>query len=144
MSPQEVAERFYDAFVNRRTGEMEALYHEDVHFEDAVFTLEGRDETMRMWRALMRPGTASFAYTFGHVDGDVAVGSWIADYRLGKRPVHNEIASRLTVKDGRITAHRDSFSWSVWARQAFPLGPLVSAPGVRFVLTRAIRKKVLG
>ncbi len=145
MSPGEVAERFYDALVNRRTDDMESLYDERVRFKDAVFTLDGRDATMRMWRTLIRPGSsATFRYTFERTDGDVAIGHWVADYQLGRRPVHNEIDSRLTVRDGLIIAHEDSFAWPAWARQAFPLGPLVSFPGVRSVLTRVIRKKVLG
>lgn len=144
MSPVEVAERFYDAFVNRRLDDMEALYDEDVRFQDTLFTLEGREATMRMWRALLRPGSSTFRYTFREAQGDLAVGDWVADYRLGNRPVHNEIESRLAVRDGRIIEHTDSFPWSSWARQAFPLGPLVNAPGVRSALTRVIRKKVLG
>lgn len=143
--PQELAERFYDAFVNRRLDDMEALYAPDVSFRDTVFELAGREATMGMWRAILRdPKNGVFTYRFDRTEGDVAVGHWEADYKLFGRPVHNEIESRLTVRDGLIVEHTDRFSWSRWAKQAFPLGPLVDVPGVRFVLTRAIRRQVAG
>lgn len=143
--PKAVAEKFYDAFCTRRHDDMEALYAPDAKFKDAIFAFSDRAGTMRMWRALLRPGSdATFSYSFERTDGDVAHGTWVAHYKLGKRPIVNRIKSSLTVRDGRIVEHVDDFAWSTWAKQAFPLGPLVSVPGVRWFLTRAIRRKVLG
>jgi hypothetical protein len=143
--PREIAERFYDAFLGRRLADMEQLYAPHVHFKDTVFEFSDRAGTMRMWRALIGNPKAGgrFSYSFERVEGDVAIGRWVADYRLLGRPVHNEIESRLTIKDGLIVDHKDTFSWSVWARQAFPLGPLVDLPGVQLLVTRLLRRVVL-
>jgi hypothetical protein len=143
--PKTVVEDFYAAFVARRHDDMEALYAPDVRFQDAIFAFTDRAGTMKMWRALLRPGgDATFQWTLDRVDGDVVHGNWVAHYRLGARPIVNRIASRMRVQGGRIVEHEDAFSWPTWAKQAFPLGPLVHVPGVRWFLTRAIRRKVLG
>lgn len=139
-SPEVVARRFYDAFCSHRTKEMESLYAEDVSFRDAVFAYPDRAGTMRMWRKLLGdPEKASFRYTFDRVEGDVAIGTWVADYEILGRPVRNVIESRLTVRDGRIVAHRDDFDLGRWMRQALPLGPLAELRPVQAIVTAVIR-----
>lgn len=138
-SPEAVARAFYAAFVVFNCDAMEPLYAPNVAFQDEVFEYQDRAGTMHMWRTLLGAKNGTLAYTFDRVEGEDAVGHWVADYELFGRSIHNEIGSRMTVKDGHIIRHRDSFSWSIWARQAFPLGPLVDAPGMQWMLTRVIR-----
>ncbi len=138
-SSRDVAERFYEAFVNRRTRDMEALYAPEVKFKDAIFEYADRAGTMKMWRKLLSGKTAIFSYTFDRVEGDVAVGRWVADYKLFGRPIHNEIESRLTVQDGRIIRHEDSFPMGRWTRQAFPLGPLAEVGAIQWGIRRVLR-----
>lgn len=138
---REVAERFYDAFVNRRFDEMEALYAEGVRFRDNIFRFPDRAGTMRMWRKLLRdPDNVKASYRFERLDGNVAVGRWQADYEIFGRKVHNDIESRLTIEGGRIVDHRDTFDLGKWARQALPLGPLVWVPGVKPLLATLLRR----
>ena len=54
--------------------------------------------------------------------------------------MHNEAVSNLTIKDGQITAQKDDWSWSKWARQALPLGPLVDFPPVKAALRFFMRQ----
>lgn len=139
-SPEAVARRFYDAFCAHRKKDMAALYAEDVSFKDAVFSYDDRAGTMGMWRKLLgNPDKAAFRYTFDRVEGDVAIGTWVADYESLGRPVRNVIESRLTVRDGLIVQHRDDFDLGRWMRQALPLGPLAELRPVQALVTAVLR-----
>jgi hypothetical protein len=72
-------------------------------------------------------------------EGDTVRVAWKADYELLGRKVHNESITTMHVKDGKIAQQQDDWSWSRWARQAFPLGPLVDFPPVKAVLLMLIR-----
>ncbi|MEW5849045.1 MAG: nuclear transport factor 2 family protein [Myxococcota bacterium] len=138
-SGKDVAVRFYDAFVNRRVDDMEALYAPDVKFKDAIFEYQDRAGTMHMWRKILSGSESKFEYKFSHMDGDVAVGHWVADYKLFGRPIHNEIESRLTVKDGKIVKHEDNFPMGKWARQALPIGGLADVGLVQWGIRHVLR-----
>ncbi len=133
--PAEVARAFYDAFIHRRVDDMEALYAEDVHFKDPIFEYRDRRGTMHMWRKLQG---AKITYALDRVEGDVAIGRWVARYKLLGR-VENHVESRLTVRGGRIVEHLDDFSWSRWSRQALRLGPLAEVGLVRSLVTFGLR-----
>lgn len=138
--PEDVARRFYDAFANRRVDEMESLYAKDVHFRDAVFEYHDREGTMTMWRKLQG---AKITYEFDRVEGDVAIGKWIAKYKLVGR-VENHIESRLTVRNGLIVDHQDDFSWPRWAKQALKLGPLANVGFVQSAVNFGLRRFIGG
>jgi ketosteroid isomerase-like protein len=128
-SSGEVATRFYDAFVKGDVTTMESLYAPDVKFRDEIFTFKDRDGVMGMWRLLVDPkGGAKFTYKVLSVEGETARVEWIADYKFPSekfgRKVHNVITATLTIKDGKIVNHVDSFSWEKWSRQALPFGKL--------------------
>ncbi len=133
--PEEVARKFYDAFIQGRVDDMEALYAEDVHFKDTIFEYRDRKGTMHMWRKLQG---AKITYEFDRVEGDVAIGRWVARYKLIGR-VENHIESRLTVRDGKIVEHIDDFSWSRWSKQALRLGPLAELGFVRSIVSAGLR-----
>jgi ketosteroid isomerase-like protein len=118
-----VAREFYDAFCVGEIATLERLYAPDVTFHDEIFTFANRADTIGMWRVLLTQG-GRFSYELLGVEGEVATVRWLADYRLFGRPIHNVITARLTIRDGRIVDHLDSFSWAKWSRQAFPLGPI--------------------
>lgn len=139
-TPEQIAKNFYDAFVNGRTEELRAFYAPDVKFQDMVFKYNDRDGVMHMWKSILKPEPGKkFTYTFDRMEGDVAVGRWVADYKVFGRPVHNELESRLTIRDGKIVEHRDSSSWSKWARQAFPLGAFGASKFFRMLATPVLR-----
>lgn len=127
-SPRDVVTDFYAAFVKQDTKSMEALYGKDVKFQDAIFKFDDREGTMGMWNNILRDPKSKFTFELKRVEGDVVTGHWKADYELFGRKVHNEIDTRMVVKDGKIVEHRDSFSWDNWAKQALPAGKLFTVP----------------
>jgi len=115
---------FYAAFAALDGEAMAECYAPDVVFEDPAFgRLTGRDPG-DMWRMLCGSG-AGPTVTFDVVESTPtsAVVRWTADYAFGprRRPVHNEVTSRLTTKDGLIVDHRDTFDFWRWSAQALGL-----------------------
>ncbi len=137
----EVATAFFTAFQNKDLAAFEKLYSPGATFHDPIYDLKNRSETLGMWKSLFAAGKdlkLSFKVLESGPDG--AKVAWTADYKVFGRPVHNEAVSNLTIKDGQITAQRDDWSWSKWARQALPLGPLVDFPPVKAALRFFMRQ----
>jgi ketosteroid isomerase-like protein len=113
----------YDA-LDRHDGEtMAAQYAPDATFEDPAFGRLTGEEAGDMWRMLCsRAEDLKVELPEHEANGDEGTAHWIATYtfRTG-RPVVNDIRARFRFRDGKITEHRDSFSFHKWARQA--LGP---------------------
>ncbi len=141
-TPAAVATAFYTAFQSKDVAAFEELYAPGATFKDPIYDLKGRDQAVHMWTSLFKAGT-DLKLNFKVLDStaDSAKVSWTADYKVFGRPVHNESVTDLKVKDGQITQQQDNWSWSKWAKQALPLGPLVDFPpvkaAVRFFLQRA-------
>jgi ketosteroid isomerase-like protein len=137
-----VADAFFTAFAKKDLATFEKLYAPNATFHDPIYDLKNSGETLRMWKSLFAAGKdLKLSYKVLESNGDTAKVAWTADYKVFGRPVHNEAVSNLTVKDGQIVAQRDDWSWSKWAKQALPLGPLVDFPPVkaalRFFMQRA-------
>jgi ketosteroid isomerase-like protein len=145
-TPEQVARQFYGAFVKRDYATMEQLYSPNVNFRDAIFAYPNRDGAMGMWRKILgdpsKPTENQFRYEFKRMEGDVAVGVWVADYKVFGRPVHNVIESRMTVRDGKIVDHQDSFDLAKWSRQALPVGGLSEFKPFQSVLKHVLRNVV--
>jgi ketosteroid isomerase-like protein len=135
----ELINRFYAAFRDRDADAMAACYHPDVVFSDPVFThLEGA-RAVAMWRMLCERAT-DLELEWSDVRADATRGSahWEARYTFtatGRR-VHNIIDAELELADGKITKHRDTFSFWRWSRQA------LGAPGLLLGFTPIVRNKV--
>ena len=130
---------FYAAFTRSDGEAMAACYAPDVVFEDPAFgRLTGRDPG-DMWRMLCS-GSGSPTVTFDVVESGPTSGTvrWTADYVFGprRRPVHNEVVARLTVRDGLVVEHHDTFSFPTWARQALGL------PGLLLGWSPLLQRKV--
>ena len=139
-----MAAAFYRALASDDFDAMSALYAPDVEFRDMVFAYQDRAGAMQMWRRLRGMATrpAQIVYTPGRVEGEVAHGSWTADYQVGLRDVHNELTCALSVRGGKIVQHHDSSDWEKWAAQAFPLGRLLGGARARALISWAIRAVV--
>lgn len=136
--------RFYDAFETKDLAAMDALYAPDVKFKDAIFAFGDKPGVLGMWKNLFKTDpNAKLKFTVDQVEGDTVKGHWVADYHVNQRPVHNEVATTMTVRDGKITSHTDDFSWKKWAPQAFPAGKLFTLPGFE-QLAKALVRSVLG
>jgi ketosteroid isomerase-like protein len=116
--------RFYRAFGARDADAMAACYTPDVHFSDPVFPDLRGARAGAMWRMLCSRATdLRIAFEDPVVidhEGAVHWEAWYT-YSATRRPVHNIIEARFTLRDGLIAEHRDSFTLYRWARQALGL-----------------------
>ena len=142
--------RFYNAFAHLDPDTMALCYAPDVGFQDEIFTLQGSDQVMAMWRMLCASAKASgradwkLNYRVVSVDADTGQLQWNAQYRFGKvqRPVHNHIQAMFRFNAaGQITQHHDQFDFWQWSRQALGLPGLLL--GWSPLLRRQVRAKAL-
>lgn len=112
---------FYSAFQKRDSEGMNACYHPDIEFSDAVFIDLKGDEAKSMWQMLCERGT-DLRIEFSDVQADETTGQahWEAWYTFSKtgQKVHNIIDAKFRFHDGKIIEHRDSFSFKRWSGQA--------------------------
>lgn len=142
---QATIEEFYAAFARLDAAAMERCYAADARFDDEAFSLRGRREIGGMWRMLCENvqarGRDVWRLEHRDVQADGASGRahWDAWYRFSAtgRLVHNSIDARFQfAPDGLIHAHRDSFDFWRWSRQA------LGAPGLLLGWTPLLRGKV--
>lgn len=137
----EVANAYFTAFKARDVAAIEKLYQPGATFKDPIYDLKNRDETVKMWSTLFKVGKdLNLTYEVLDAGKDSARVAWKADYKVFGRPVHNEAVSELKISDGKISQQQDSWSWSKWAKQALPLGPLVDFPPVKAAVLFFLRR----
>lgn len=140
-------QRFYTAFARLDAATMATCYADDVQFQDEVFTLNGKAETVGMWTMLCSATAANVSskaawhLAFSGVKADATSGQahWDANYLFSKtgRMVLNQIDAQFSFNEaGLIVQHRDSFNFWTWARQA------LGAPGLLLGWTPFLRAKV--
>ena len=139
MHPNEqLIDTFYTAFAAKDYAAMQACYATQITFEDEVFNLKGK-EAGAMWHMLCEGG-GDLQVTHRDVQADDATGRahWEARYTFTStgRKVLNIIDAEYQFQAGRITAHRDRFSFWRWSSQA--LGPT----GMLLGWTPMVRNKV--
>jgi SnoaL-like domain len=143
----ETINRFYTAFAQLDAATMATCYADNVQFQDEVFTLNGKTDTVGMWTMLCSAtagspkSKAAWHLDFSGVKTDAARGQahWDANYLFSKtgRMVLNKIDAQFTFNDaGLIVKHHDSFNFWAWARQA------LGAPGLLMGWTPFLRAKV--
>jgi hypothetical protein len=143
----EAINRFYTAFALLDAATMATCYADDVQFQDEVFTLNGKTQTVGMWTMLCsstagNPASkAAWHLDFSGVKADATSGQahWDANYLFSKtgRMVLNKIDAQFTFNEaGLIVKHHDSFNFWVWSRQA------LGAPGLLMGWTPFLRAKV--
>jgi ketosteroid isomerase-like protein len=131
----------YEAMDRHDGDAMAKLYAPDGRFRDPAFGELTGAEAGDMWRMLTgRSEDLRVELAEQEADGDTGTARWIATYtfRTG-RPVTNDIRAEFRFRDGKITEHRDSFSFWRWSRQA--LGPVGLALGWTPLLRAAVRKR---
>jgi len=124
---------------------MATCYADAVQFQDEVFTLHGKDQTMGMWRmlceAVQSKGRADWRLTYSGIEADASTGRahWEAHYRFSAtgRLVHNRIDAKFSFDaQGLILRHHDQFNFWRWSSQALGL------PGLVLGWTPFLRSKV--
>jgi hypothetical protein len=139
--------RFYTAFAQLDAAAMATCYADDVQFQDEVFTLNGKTQTVGMWTMLCTAtagnsaSKAAWHLDFSGVKADASTGQahWEANYLFSKtgRMVLNKIDARFSFNEsGLIVKHHDSFNFWAWSRQA------LGAPGLLIGWTPFLRAKV--
>jgi uncharacterized protein len=135
-------EQLYEA-MNRHDGEaMAKLYDPDGRFHDPAFGELTGAEAGDMWRMLTGRATDLKVELAEHeAQGDEGSARWIATYTFSTgRPVINDIQAKFRFRDGKIVEHDDSFSFSVWARQALgPAGYVLGLPPMNLLVRRRAR-----
>ncbi len=124
MNPTEIAKVFYEAFKRKDAQTMGELYSDEVSFSDPVFPRLKGEEARKMWRMLCsRSADLKIDYQVLLGRGQTVQVAWTAHYTFTQtgRAVVNQVLAELTVEEGKITVHRDRFSFWAWSRQA--LGP---------------------
>ena len=137
----ELIRQLYEAMDRHDGDAMAKLYAPDGRFRDPAFGELTGAEAGDMWRMLTgRSEDLRVELAEHEADGDTGTARWIATYtfRTG-RPVTNEVRAEFRFRDGKITEHRDSFSFWRWSRQA--LGPVGLALGWTPLLRAAVRKR---
>lgn len=146
-----VAETFYAAFARRDWQSMGRLYADDATFSDPAFPLLNAAEVRAMWRMLITRGAdLRLDYEILDEGGGAARANWTASYTFSRtgRPVVNRISAAMTLRDGLIVRHIDTFDFHRWAGQA--LGPAGMLLGwlppfqrrVRAQADRALRRSI--
>lgn len=114
--------RFYEAFQQRNSSEMNACYAENIAFSDPVFGLIYGDDVRGMWDMLCKNGK-DLQLSFGNIqllDDEYSTCEWIAQYTFSQtgRRVVNKIRAHMRIENGKITEHSDAFDIYGWSRQA--------------------------
>ncbi len=124
----ELIQRFYAAFGERRGDPMAACYAPGAHFSDPVFPDLNGDEPGQMWRMLTAASDDLRIELVEHEAGDESGSArWQAHYTFTEtgRPVRNDVRARFRFEDGLIADHRDDFDFHAWSRQALGLPGLL-------------------
>ena len=132
------------AALDRHDGEaMARLYDPDGRFSDPAFGELSGAEAGDMWRMLTsRAEDLSVELAEHSADRETGTARWIARYTFTRtgRPVENDVRAVFAFGDGRISEHRDSFSFWGWARQALgPPGLLLGLPPLNQLVRRQAR-----
>ena len=138
-----VIRTLYDALDRHDGDAMAALYAPEGRFHDPAFGELTGEEAGDMWRMLTgRSEDLSVELAEHDADGDTGTAHWIATYTFSTgRPVVNDIRARFRFRDGLITEHDDSFSFSRWARQALgPAGVVLGLYPMRLLVRRKARR----
>ncbi len=138
---QELIDRFYAAFARHDGATMAACYAPGASFSDPVFTDLSGEEPGAMWRMLTgRAQDLEVRVSEREAGDETGSAHWLADYTFSTgRRVHNDVRAEFRFERGLIAAHRDSFSFYAWARQA--LGPAGLVLGWTPILRRKVQSQ---
>ena len=138
----ELIQRFYAAFAERRGDSMAACYAPGAHFSDPVFPDLNDEEPGQMWRMLTKASDDLRIELLEHeADDETGSARWQAHYTFTQtgRPVMNDVRATFRFADGLIADHRDDFDFHRWSRQALGLPGLLL--GWTPIIRGAVQKK---
>jgi len=118
---EELIHKFYTSFTQKNSQGMVECYSDTIEFEDPVFGKISGNKPKAMWMMLLER-SSGLVVSYSNVKSTDEGGSadWIAEYDFTKtnRRVTNHVHAEFTIRDGKITNHKDSFSLWKWAGMA--------------------------
>lgn len=139
---KEVIKKFYSSFQNKDSKSMIKCYHDQIEFNDPVFSNLKGIQAKAMWQMLVERGK-DLHVTFENIQADDEHGSadWVAVYTFSKtgRKVQNKIHAEFRFKDNKIIWHQDDFDLWKWAGMA--LGPIGMILGFTSFVQNKIRNE---
>jgi hypothetical protein len=137
--------RFYAAFKARDWQTMSATYDDAATFGDPVFANLDATQVRAMWKMFCTK-SPDLDVVYSHVTANdrFATAHWDATYTFGKtgRKVLNRIDAQFELRDGKIVAHQDHFSFHAWSAQA--LGGVGKLAGWSSALNNAVSSSAFG
>lgn len=137
LKAEQIASEFYTAFAAANPEGMLSLYDPNITFSDPVFGILKAEQVFAMWRMLVRPGV-DIHFSKPKVSGNQVTVAWEARYTYTPtgRKVLNKVKAVMTIKDGKIVAHHDTFSLWKWSAQA------LGATGYLLGWTPVVKRKI--
>jgi len=117
----EVFNKFYSAFARKDAATMASLYADNATFYDPVFQNLNAAEVKAMWTMLNSRSTdLTVSHSVFEASASQVKGHWTAHYTFTStgRKVVNEIDVTMTIQDGKIVDHCDTFDLWGWEIQA--------------------------
>jgi ketosteroid isomerase-like protein len=140
MTTPTVPHQFYTALAARDWQAVGRLYADDARFDDPAFVGLDAAQVRAMWRMLLTRAGDDFRVSYEVLADtpEAAQVRWTAHYTFSQtgRPVVNVITAQMSLRDGRIVRHLDTFDFFRWSRQALGL------PGWLLGWTGFLRGKV--
>jgi ketosteroid isomerase-like protein len=139
---EQVVLKLYEAIQAGDAAAAAECYRDDAKYRDLAFDLAGKPDIAAMWRLVCSRGV-QVEFDDIRTEGDKVKGHWVFDYDFhGTNPVHNEMDSTFTFRNGRIFVHEDRASRWKWATQAlgYPKGALVTV--FPFLLRKQAREEL--
>lgn len=137
--------RFYAAFKARDWQTMQNTYADDATFSDPVFPSLNAEQVRGMWKMFCtKSADLSVEFSAIYANDRFATAHWDATYTFSKtgRKVLNRIDATFELRDGKIVAHVDDFSFHRWSSQA--LGGVGRVAGWTKTLNNAVGSAAQG
>lgn len=116
-----LATEFYQAFSHGRVDKLSEFYHQDLVFNDPIFTDLDYRTTLLMWEMLFSRATdMKVEFRIIKENEEMAIVNWVATYPFSKtgNVVVNDITAMLIFKDQQIIGHTDNFDFKAWSKMA--------------------------
>jgi len=122
MNHKSIIEKFYTAFQNKNYKTMISCYGQDIEFNDPMFSTLSGFKAKAIWQMLCEKGKdLTLTYSITSENENSFTVKWLAVYTFEKsgRTIHNRVTSDITLENGKIIRHHDSFSLYKWLGMAF-------------------------
>ncbi|MGB0885830.1 MAG: nuclear transport factor 2 family protein [Chitinophagales bacterium] len=140
MNNETIVKNFFEAFQKLDSKTMNSFLAKNISFDDPAFGKLNGDEVKYMWQFLTK-NAKNFSLEFEIISTtkNKLEAKWTAHYTFSAtgNKVVNHVNSSFTIKNDKITNHKDEFDLKKWAKQA--LGKAIGIFGPSFLLKKGIQ-----